>query len=93
MDSTVAQLEKLLDRKIGVIVEHFDNKFDSLIEAFQVITATMSTMARDVDLQEVKQDVKTIKIAVRATNDDVKKLEERFDGLEGRFDNLEQILA
>lgn len=65
--------------EIGFILEHFDDKFDSLIEAFQVMS---SLMARDSDLQEVKTEVKTIKQVVRATNKDVHRLEKRVDRIE-----------
>ena len=64
---------------IQVIFEHFDTKFDGFIEAIEVMSGTMGTLARDSDLQEVKADVKTIKITVKATSHNWHKPEERVD--------------
>lgn len=90
LDERFADFEDKIDRGLGVFVEHMNDKFDSLAEALQVMSGTMSTLARDSDLQEVKQDVRTIRHTVRATNDDLHRLEYRFEGLVQRFGRWEQ---
>ncbi|MEK7059684.1 MAG: hypothetical protein AAB971_02930 [Patescibacteria group bacterium] len=67
---------------VQLVLEHFDNKFDSLAEALQVMGYTMQTLAKDSDLQEVKLDVEVIKLAVTDTNKDLRKLERRVTKLE-----------
>ncbi len=67
-------LDDKLDQKFGFFAEHMDNKLDSLAEAVSTINTTMHSLARQSDLEEVKADVKTIKLAVRATNDDLHRL-------------------
>lgn len=83
------KLGQKLDEKLGAFVEHLDDKFDSLAEAISLINTNMQGLAKASELQVVKDDVVTIKFAVKETNKDLHKLEGRFDNLEGRFDNLE----
>lgn len=68
--------------QVQLVLEHFDHKFDSLIEAFHVMSSQMGLMARDSDVQEIKADVKTIKIAVADTNRDLSRLSKRVARLE-----------
>lgn len=84
--------EEKIDGKFGFFMEHVDDKFDALAEALQVMSGTISTLARDSDLREVRQDVKTIRAAVRDTNHDLHRLESRFDGFEQRFGRWEQAV-
>lgn len=84
------KLDKKLDEKLGTFVEHLDDKFDGLAEAISLMNTTIGTLAKASELEEVQQDVKTVKIAVRATNDDLRHLDGRFDGLEAQFDQWEE---
>jgi hypothetical protein len=86
------KLDEKLDSKLGAFIEHIDDKFNGLAEAIQVMNGTIQTLARSSELDEVKQDVKTIKVAVRATNQDLHRLEQRFGGLERRFNRWEQAV-
>lgn len=71
-----------LDDKLGAFMEHTDGKFDGLAEALQVMNQTMGTLAKDNDLQVVKRDIGTIQFAVRATNDDLRRLNKKIEHLE-----------
>lgn len=64
-------LNDKLERQTGVLSEHFDDKFDSLAEAIQVVNSAVSSATKQSDLREIRYDIKTIKVAVRATNDDL----------------------
>jgi len=70
---------------VQVLIEHFDHKFDSLAEALLLVNSGIGSLAKDSDLQEVKQDVQTIKAAVTATNRDVRRLEVRVTRLETKI--------
>ncbi len=78
-------LDQKLDRKFGAYIEHVDDKFDSLAEVISLMNTTMGSLARQSDLSEVKEDVKTIKLAVADTNKDLHHLEDRFDRFERAF--------
>jgi len=72
------QSGETLDNKLGAFVEHIGDKFDSLAEAVSLMSSNMKTLARQSDLDEVKNDVKTIKLAVRETNRDLRHLEDNI---------------
>lgn len=73
------KLDEKLDEKLGAFVEHLDDKFDSLAEAVSLMNTTMMGLARQSDLEDVKQDVRTIKLAVTDTNREFRDWERRFD--------------
>ena len=70
---------------VQVLIEHFDHKFDSLAEALSLTNSGVGSLAKDSDLQKVKQDVQAIKAAVTATNRDVRRLEVRVTRLETKI--------
>ena len=67
------KLDQKLDEKLGAFVEHLDDKFDSLAEAISLMNTTMGTLAKQSDLEDVKDDVRTIKFALTETNRDLRK--------------------
>jgi hypothetical protein len=69
-------------RDTQIIHEHFDEKFESIVEAFRSMGKNIKTLAEDKDLREVKADVRTIKMAVTATNHDRHKLDKRVTKIE-----------
>jgi hypothetical protein len=71
LEQQTKALSDKLEHQTGLLVEHFDNKCDGLAEAIQVVNANTSSLVRQRDLQAVQYDIKTIKVAVRATNDDL----------------------
>jgi hypothetical protein len=73
------QLGGQMQAQMQIMMEYFDSKFNSLIEAFQVLT---TICAKQSDMDEVKQDIKVIKTAVTATNHDVQDHEKRITRLE-----------
>lgn len=78
LDRTLEEkLDTKLDSKLGAFVEHLDDKFDSLTEAVSLMNTNMQGLARQSDLDQVKEDVRTIKLAVRDTNQDLRTLESR----------------
>lgn len=81
-DTRFAESEVKMDSKMGFFIEHMDDKFDSLAEAISLMGTNMKALARKSDLDEVKSDIKTIKIAVKETNKDIHRLEDRFDRFE-----------
>jgi hypothetical protein len=69
---------KKMDDKFGFFVEHMDDKFDSLAEAISLMNESLGKKASKSDLDEVQDDVKTIKLAVTDTNEDIRHLGENF---------------
>lgn len=72
------KLDQKLDEKLGAFVKHLDDKFNSLAETVSLMNTTMGTLARRTDLDEVRRDMKTIKLAATDTNKDLHRLERRF---------------
>ena len=72
------KFDQHLDSKLGAFVEHLDDKFDGLAEAVSLMNTNMGGLARRDDLEKVKDDVKTIRLAVTDTNGDLRRLGESF---------------
>ncbi|HET7059846.1 MAG TPA: hypothetical protein VFH99_00800 [Candidatus Saccharimonadales bacterium] len=68
-----AASEDKIDRKMGFFIEHIDDKFDGLAEAVSLMNDNINKKADKTDLEEIKQDIKTIKFAVKETNKDLMK--------------------
>lgn len=85
MDQRFATFKEDMERQMGFFIEHVDDKFDSLAEAFSVVNDNMRGLAKQSDLNDVKQDTKTIKRAVKETNHDLTRLENRFDSFERAY--------
>jgi polyhydroxyalkanoate synthesis regulator phasin len=69
--------------EIAAIIEYFDDKFAQFSESFEsILMSTNKIPAIEADLKIVKDDVKTIKKAVKDTNTDLKLLERRVAKLE-----------
>lgn len=62
------KLDEKLDEKLGVFMEHMDDKFDSLAEAVHLVTDLVSDRPTRQEFEDLKADVNTIKLAVRDTN-------------------------
>lgn len=71
-------LDEKLDSKLGAFVEHLDHKFDSLAEVVSLMNTNMQGLAKQSDLQTVRNDIKIIKRAVKDTNDDLRHLGKSF---------------
>lgn len=66
----------------GVLLEGINGKFDYLVDAMKGMREEMKDFAKQSDLEEVKQDVKTIKAVVTQTNKDLHSLDRRVTTLE-----------
>jgi len=65
----------------GIIIEYFDNKIEGLLEGVEsLIDRKLAPIATDV--AELKTDMKVVKAAVTATNEDVQDLKVRVSALE-----------
>ncbi len=64
------------------ILEHFDGKFAALLENVETLIEKKVRPIVQEELAEVKDDIKTIKAAVKATNQDLLHLEQRVVKLE-----------
>lgn len=77
LDNIEQRLDKVgqrlgtLETEFGVFREIIEDRFDGLADAIQVVNDGLRTCVRQSDLQLVRYDIQTIKIAVRATNDDL----------------------
>jgi hypothetical protein len=69
------KLDQKLDQKLGAFVEHLDDKFDGLAEAISIMNTGMQKLAKASDLTVIRQDIRTIKLAVKDTNTDLQRLE------------------
>jgi hypothetical protein len=69
------KLDEKLDQKLGAFVEHLDDKFDGLAEAISIMNTGMQKLAKASDLTVIRQDIRTIKLAVKDTNTDLQRLE------------------
>lgn len=65
-----------------IILEHFDDKFAAMLENLEIIIENKVRPIVQEELVEVKQDIKTIKIAVTDTNHELLLLEKRVSKLE-----------
>ena len=65
-----------------IILEHFDGKFAALLENVETLIEKKVRPIVQEELAEVKDDIKTIKAAVKATNQDLLHLEQRVVKLE-----------
>jgi hypothetical protein len=65
-----------------IILEHFDDKFAAMLENLEIIIENKVRPIVQEELVEVKQDIKTIKIAVTDTNHELQLLEKRVSKLE-----------
>ena len=71
-DAFGKKLGEEFDHKLGFFIEHMDDKFDSLAEAIQATLEIVSDQPSRGEFNELKDDVKTIKLAVTATNKDLR---------------------
>jgi hypothetical protein len=67
---------------IQVVLEHFDTRIDGIAEVLILMNDTLTGFAKDSDMQEVKEDIKTIKHTITETNLDVRQLTSRVSRLE-----------
>lgn len=65
----------------NVLLEEMNGKFDRLIEAMAGVKDEVSLSAKQVDLDEVKTDLKIVKAAVTDTNVQVQNLEQRVTNI------------
>ena len=64
-----------------VLLEDMNHKFDLLLEIVGQMRDEMKTLAKQTDLEEVKQDVKVVKAAVTDLSRQVHGHEKRFTKL------------
>jgi len=79
---TADEVEEIVDRKVGVVIEHMDDKFDIVLSILDSFLHELRGMAKQADLIEVKNDVKTLHYALKETNQDQKALARRVTKLE-----------
>lgn len=70
------------DNYVGVLLENIQDQNKAVLEAVGAMRQEIKTLARQEDLQEVKQDVKTIRLAVKQTNEQVHDNDQRITRLE-----------
>lgn len=68
--------------KLRGLMEDQNSKLDRVLEAVGDIKARVETLTTRDEFNELKPDVKTIKVAVTATNHDVAALDQRVTQLE-----------
>lgn len=79
---TYQEVEDIFDRKVAVLIEHMDDQFERVAEAIDEVRQEVSQCAKKSDLEEVKSDIRIIKTAINATNQDIKKHGRRLTRLE-----------
>jgi hypothetical protein len=73
LDERFSKFEDKMERKMGFFIEHIDDKFDSLAEVVSLMNDNINKKADKTDLEEIRDDIKTIKFAVKETNKDLIK--------------------
>jgi hypothetical protein len=74
LDTRFEDFEKKFGNKLGAFMEHLDDKFDSLAEAAQTTLEIVSNQPSREEFDALKSEVRTIRSAVTATNQDLRKL-------------------
>ena len=78
-------LEAVLDRKIGLLIEHMNDQFEQVMESTTHIQQELSEIKTAVaEIPEIKQDIKTIKKALADTNYQIVDHETRIAQLESQ---------
>jgi hypothetical protein len=68
------KLDEKLDHKLGALMEYMDGRFDGLAEAVQTTLEIVSNQPSREEFDDLKSEVATIRLAVTATNQDLRKL-------------------
>lgn len=73
---TNENFEEILDRKLGVLVEHMNDQFGRVLDA-------VDDMQQQVQhIPKIQEDISELKAAVKDTNKDLQELDVRVDQLE-----------
>ena len=81
-------------RRFDAVVEYFDDKFDVLTEAIQVMNADMVCKDEfNAFRDETRQNFSTVHAAIAATNKDVHSLDKRMGHVEGDVGVLKSDVA
>lgn len=70
------------DNHTDLVLEDMNSKFDAVVELVSQIRDDVKTLAKQKDLEEVKQDVKVIRAAVIDLSSQVNDHEKRLTSLE-----------
>jgi septal ring factor EnvC (AmiA/AmiB activator) len=79
---TIEEVDERIDMKLGIFMEHIDDKFEQILEAMGVMIDQRVRLTVQEELIGVKQDINTIKHAVKETNQDVQDLKQRMTRVE-----------
>jgi hypothetical protein len=75
-------MEIMSDDYTGIILEEIRDQNKAVLEAVGALKQQLTLTAKQSDLEEVKADIKTIKLAVTETNKQVRNHEVRLTHLE-----------
>ena len=84
-------LEDVIDRRIGVFIEHMNDQFERVIEAVQ--TGTQKIPKIDKRLEVVEHDTNQIKLFMRAAMGDHKLIKVRTEKHTEQLDNHEERIS
>jgi len=72
------KLDTMLDEKFshrfGILVEYMDTRFDQILEVMLGMRQQLDQKADKSEVQEIRDDIKTIKAVVTATNRDLNRI-------------------
>jgi wobble nucleotide-excising tRNase len=74
----------MADNYTNVLLDDMNGKFDILLDGMKSMHDEMKTLAKQTDLEVVKQDVKAIKLVLTDTNKQVQDHEHRVSRLEAK---------
>jgi hypothetical protein len=71
---TTEEIDERIDMKLGILLEHIDDRFTALLENIDVMIERKVRPIVQEELVEIKNDTEAIKLAVKETNRVVQKL-------------------
>ena len=72
----------MTDNYTNVILEEIRDQNKAVLEAVGIMRQEMTTLAKQADLVDLRQDVQVIKAAVIDTSNELRKLDQRVTRLE-----------
>lgn len=89
---TIEEVNERIDMKLGILTEHIDHKFEQLLEAMGAMIEPRVRPIVQEELTEVKADISTINLAIKAANHNLKDLSVRVGRVENKIEIIEHKL-
>lgn len=86
--------ESIVDRKIGVIIEHMNDQFERVIEAVQSVRDTTKVIPKMSErIESVEYEVRIVRLAASSASDGTKLLKIRSEKILEELEDINRQLS